>query len=121
MKNEWNDWKYALYRNAWRFDGPPHEELKLDEESCRNLLSMGGLLVRNTYDFDCQEETCFWYVIKDRFEGIEELSSRTRNKVKHAFEHFDYRLVSLDTLRKQAFPIVEETFADPLSERFCDR
>ena len=80
MKNEWNDWKYSVYRNAWRFTGPPHEEQKLDKEDYSNLLSMGGLLVRNTYDFDCKEETCFWYVIKDQFESIETLPSRMRNK-----------------------------------------
>ena len=75
MKNEWNEWKYYVYRGAWRFAGPPHEEQKLDKEAYSNLLSMGGLLVRNTYDFDCQKETFFWYIIKDKFNGLDEFSS----------------------------------------------
>ncbi|CDA57052.1 unknown [Prevotella sp. CAG:604] len=39
-------------------------------------------MVRNTYDFDCDKETLFWYVIKDKFGGMEELSSKKRNQVK---------------------------------------
>ena len=39
-------------------------------------------MVRNTYDFDCDKETSFWYVIKDKFGGMEELSSKKRNQVK---------------------------------------
>ena len=112
MKNDWNDWKYFVYRNAWRFDGPPHEEQQLDKESYSNLLSMGGLLVRNTYDFDCQKETCFWYIIKDQFGGFEELSPRTRNKIRHAFNHFEYRLVTFEAMYEKSYPIVEESYSD---------
>ena len=122
MKNERNEWKYYVYRGAWRFSGPPHEEQKLDKESCSNLLSMGGLLVRNTYDFDCQKETCFWYVIKDTFNGLEELPSRVRNKVKHALNYFDYQCISYDMMCEKAFPIVEETFSDyAVHERKMDQ
>ena len=79
---------YALYRKAWRFEGAPHCETRLEEKEWKALLQQGGLLVRNTYGFDCQEETCFWYVIKDRYEGLEDLPSRVRNKVRHAFNSF---------------------------------
>ena len=103
---------YQLYRKAWRFDGPPDAETRLQEQEWRHLLKQGGLMVRNTYDFDCQEETLFWYIIKDRFEGIESLPPRVRNKVRHAFDYFDYRLVSIDTLKEIGYPIIEETYAD---------
>ena len=84
---------YHLYRKAWRFSGAPHEEPKLNKEEKKVLLKQGGLLVRNTYDFDCQEETSFWYIIKDRFGDMEELSPRVRNKVRHAQNSFNYRLI----------------------------
>ena len=70
MKN-----KFYLYRKAWRFDGAPHEEPQLQEQEWKELLKQGGLLVRNTYTFDCQENTSFWYLIKDQFEGLEELQT----------------------------------------------
>lgn len=104
--------EYALYRKAWRFEGAPHLETRLEKQEWQALLKQGGLLVRNTYNFDCQEETSFWYVIKDQYEGMEALPSRVRNKVRHAFDHFDYRLISIETLKEKGYPIIEETYAD---------
>ena len=82
---------FYLYRQAWRFDGAPHEEPKLQGKEWKTLLKQGGLMVRNTYDFDCQEETCFWNLIKDHFGGLEELSSNTRSRVKKSLENLDFR------------------------------
>ena len=103
---------FGLYRRAWRFEGAPHLEPKLHENEWKALLREGGLMVRNTYDFDCQKETCFWYVIKDRHEGLDALSSRTRNKIHHAFNHFEYRLIPFEELKEKGYQIIDETYAD---------
>ncbi len=119
MQNDWNDWKYFVYRNAWRFARPPHEEQKLSEEACENLLSMGGWLVRNTYDFDCEQETSFWYVIKDRFDDLDALSGNTRRKVKRSLEHLEFKQIGIDLLRTQGYGILKATFDDhTVSDRF---
>lgn len=104
--------KFYLYRKAWRFDGASHEEQQLQEQEWKTLLKQGGLMVRNTYNFDCQEETSFWYVIKDQFEGFDELTSRVRNKVRHAFNHFEYQKIPFEVMWEQTYSIVAETFAD---------
>lgn len=103
---------FHLYRKAWRFSGAPHEEPKLTQEECRALLKQGGLLVRNTFDFDDPKESKFWFVVKDRFEGMDELSSRVRNKIRHAQKTFDYRLVDQALLLEKGYPIMAETYAD---------
>lgn len=103
---------FYLYRQAWRFDGAPHEEQKLQKEEWKTLLKQGGLMVRNTYDFDCQEETCFWNLIKDRFGGLEELSSNTRSRVKKALEHLDFRLIDFSLIQTSGYPILKNTFDD---------
>ena len=103
---------FYLYRQAWRFDGAPHEEQKLQKEEWKTLLKQGGLMVRNTYDFDCQEETCFWNLIKDRFGGLEELSSNTRSRVKKALEHLDFRLIDFSLIQTSGYPILKDTFDD---------
>lgn len=46
----------------------------------------GGIFIRNVYDFDTNYETSFWYVIKDSFGGMEELSSKMRNQVKNVLK-----------------------------------
>lgn len=58
----------------------------------------GGYLVRNVYDFDCGEETSFWYVIKDKFGGMEELSAKKRNQVRKSFKMCDVRKVSREEM-----------------------
>ena len=103
---------FHLYRKAWRFSGAPHEEPKLTQEECQALLKQGGLLVRNTFDFDSQEISKFWYVIKDHFGGMDELSSRVRNKIRHAQKAFDYQLIDQALLLEKGYPIIAETYAD---------
>lgn len=103
---------YHLYRKAWRFSGAPHQEPQLQKYEWKALLRQGGLLVRNTYGFDCQEETNFWFVIKDRFGDMEELSPRVRNKIRHAQKSFDYQLVEQSLLLEKGYPIIAETYAD---------
>jgi hypothetical protein len=121
MKNERNEWKYYIYRNAWRFAGPPHEEQKLSKEACSNLLSMGGLLVRNTYDFDCQEKTSFWYVIQDTFNGLEDFSSNERNKIRRAEKVLVFKRIGIDLLKSEGWIILKATYEDyAVSDRDMD-
>ena len=109
---------YFIYRKCWRFDGAPHEEPKLQKEEKEALLKQGGWMVRNTFDFDCHEETCFWYIIKDSFGGLDELSSRVRNKIRHAFSYFEYQPICYETMWEKTYPIIAETFADyPIHDR----
>ena len=103
---------FYLYRQAWRFDGAPHEEPELQEQEWKALLKQGGLMVRNTYNFDCLEETCFWNLIKDQFGGMEELSSNTRNRVNKALEYFDFRLIDVSLIQSSGYPILKATFDD---------
>ena len=103
---------YLYYRKAWRFAGPPHQEQQLRPDEYRTLLKQGGLLVRNTYDFDCQEETCFWNLIKDQFGGLEELTSNTRSRVNKSLENLSFQLVDFALVRDEGYPILKATFDD---------
>ena len=107
MKN-----KFYLYRKAWRFDGAPHNEPQLLEQEWKNLLKQGGLMVRNTYEFDCQDETCFWYLIKDQFEGLEELSGNTRKKVRRSLEKIEFRRVDNAFIKQNGYSVLKASFND---------
>ena len=116
-----NQWKYYLYRNAWRFAGPPHEEQKLNKEVYNNLLNMGGLLVRNTYGFDCQEKTYFWYVIQDCFNGLEGFSSNERNKIRRSDKTLAFKRIGIDLLKSKGWEILKATYEDyAVSDRDMD-
>ena len=112
---------FYLYRQAWRFDGAPHEEQKLQKKEWKALLKQGGLMVRNTYDFDCQE-TCFWNLIKDQFGGLEELSGNTRKKVRRSLEHLEFRRIDNEPILKLGYPILRATFDDyAVTDRLTNR
>lgn len=95
---------YKLYKGAWVSKDPINEQHLTDNE-CANLLNRGGYLVRNVFDFDCGEETSFWYVIKDKFGGMEELTSRTRNKVRKSLRLCEVRRVTKAELSEQGYEV----------------
>ena len=96
---------YRLYKGAWIFERDPHTEKKLSSGEVKSLFSQGGLLIRNAYDFNCGQETSFWYVIKDRFGGMEELSSKMRNQVKKCFKTMRVEKITSDELKKNGYPV----------------
>lgn len=100
---------YYLYKNFWRFAGAPHCEEKVTADEARQMLSQGGFLVRNTYQFDCQDNTTFWYIIKDSFGGLDELSHKTRQKVRKAMSAIDYRIVDKGLIKSKGFSIYKES------------
>lgn len=96
---------YKLYKGAWRYDKEPHNEKKLKISQCRALLSRGGYLIRNVYDFDFREETSFWYVIKDSFGGIEELPTKTRNQIRRSLSTFEIKIISPQYLAENGYEV----------------
>jgi hypothetical protein len=103
---------FFLYRKAWRFDGAPHEEPRLQEQEWKQLLKQGGFLVRNTFGFDGPAETHFWYVIKDGFDDLEMLSSNTRRKVRRSLEQLEFNQIDIGMLRNEGYNILKATFDD---------
>lgn len=95
---------YKLYKGAWVSEDPVNETHLSDKESA-SLLNSGGYLVRNVYDFDCGEDTSFWYVIKDKFGGMEELSTKKRNQVRKSFKMCDVMKVSREEMLAQGYEV----------------
>lgn len=103
---------YINHWNMWRYAGPPHLEQRIDPKEGKNILRRGGYFVRNTYDFDCPEKTDYWYIVKDRFLGFDELTANTKSRVNKAFEHLDYRLTDISLIKEQGYPIIKATYED---------
>lgn len=91
---------YKLYKGAWLFSGCPHLEKPLPKATVDKLLGLGGGMVRNTHSFDCQKETSFWYVIKDFWGGMDELSSKMRNQVKKSLKTYNVERISAEEFRR---------------------
>ena len=97
--------KYQIYKHAWVYKYAPHTEEALTPSDAQELLRKGGWLVRNTYGFDCAEQTPFWYVIKDTFGDLKELSTNTRNQVRHGLKNYTIRRISAEELLAQGYVV----------------
>lgn len=97
--------QYRYYKGAWIFLEESKETLLSKKESDQ-LLKKGGLMVRNIYDFDCKEETSFWFVIKDKLEDIAELPFSARRNIRIALRTYNIKKVSIKEFSEIAFPII---------------
>lgn len=52
-------------------------------------------------------KTSFWFVIKDSFGGMEELSSKMRNQVRKSLKTYDVCRVSASEILRVGFPIFQ--------------
>lgn len=69
---------------------------------------MGGqhpLIVRWTEDFDCQEETEWWYVIKDTKFDINELKAKRRYEINKGKKFFEVKRIESDLFIEELFKI----------------
>lgn len=61
--------------------------------------------MRYTSNFDKEEETSFWYVNKDSFGGMEELSAKMRNQLKKCLKQVDIRKISREDILRDGFHV----------------
>jgi len=102
------EWFY--YQGALLPKSPPHKEIILSKKEERELLQKSkALFLRYTKGWD-REEGRFWYVIKDKFNGFEELSSNTRSKVRRGLKHSIVKKVSNITIAKEGYTVYKEAF-----------
>ena len=96
---------WRLYKNTWIFL-EENKEQPLSKEDAKSLFDKKGVIIRNTYDFDTNEETSFWFVIKDKLEDISELPFSARRNIRIALRVYDIRKVSLKEFSEIAFPVI---------------
>lgn len=101
-------WRY--YRGAAIPTSAPHEpinEAPLQDGSLWQSELLGGkvLFIRYVTDFDLKKETSFWYVNKDSFGGMEELSSKMRNQVRRSLKQLEIRKITKQEMLEQGFEV----------------
>lgn len=98
MENNILGWIY--YNHAVITTTAPHEEPNLKpllDGSIWNLKSSKGdkpLLARYTTDFDCGNDTGFWFIIKDAPFKMEDLSKKYQKHILKALERCEVRLIN---------------------------
>ncbi len=79
---EYKGINWYFYQGALLPRVPPHRDIFLTREEEKELLKKSkALFIRYTNEWD-RNESEFWYVVKDNFEGMNELSGNSRSKVR---------------------------------------
>ena len=107
---------FKLYHNAWLSRTPPNHSKAISKSDAKELLRSGGWMVRNVYNWDKQESSSFWYVIKDNFGGIDELPSKVRNQVRKSNKTYEFRKVDAHEMADMGYELYNKT-----RERFNDK
>lgn len=82
--------RYRYYKKTWLFLEENKETLLSDKES-KEILKVKGLMIRNTYDFDSEKVSEYWYIIKDNFEDISELPFSARRNIRRASRFYNFK------------------------------
>lgn len=78
---------------VWK--GYPRAERRLEKNEISLLMkSASALMVRNLYDFDCQETTNFWKIIQDKVYEISDLPPKVRNMVRRCLKDCEVKNIS---------------------------
>lgn len=88
--------KWSYYNHAIVPTTAPHETVDESMVDSKNFWkSVGGypLLARWTTDFDCQEETDWWYIIKDKPFDFQDVDKRYQKQTRKGLKNFDVRII----------------------------
>lgn len=87
--------RYSTWRHCLMWTGPSYKETRLSKGEIKDLFgSTDAWMLRNIYDWDCEEETNFWEIICDTAYEIEQLPSKTRNQIRRSLRDCDFDILS---------------------------
>lgn len=86
-------WRY--YNHAIISTSLPHENVNMAplEDGSIWTINKNAVLVRWTTEFDCPEETDWWYVLREGVYSAEELPTRQRKKIRRALKKCEVRKI----------------------------
>lgn len=114
-----SNWRY--YNHAIIPTTAPHEAVDESIFKSRSLWkSVGGhpVLIRWTTDFDCPENTCWWFILKDKPFDFMDVTSNYRQKIRRGLKSFEVRVIEPDDYAKELYQVQVDAFsAYPLKYR----
>lgn len=108
---EYKGTKWQKYHGALIPLASPLIEIDLSKEEAKYLLKKSGAyFVRYTSHWDIKRETAFWYIIKDSFGGMEELSANTRSKLRRGFKNCTVKKVTNEEIAQHGYEVYKKAF-----------
>jgi len=101
--------KWRKYNGALIPNIPPHIEVDLTDIE-RKIEEEDAYFARWTTEFDCNEETNFWYVICDSQLKISDYSRNTRNQIRRGLRKCEIKLIEKEVVKKEGFASYNAAF-----------
>lgn len=101
-------WRY--YNHAMVPTCAIYERPNLNPLRDGSIWSEGALIARYTTDFDCIEDTSYWYVIKERPFDINTFTSKCRNNIKRALKRCEARRIIPAEYAEEIWEVTEAAF-----------
>ncbi len=97
-------WKY--YNHAAIPTTPPHITPNIAPVESGEIWKIkGALLARWTSDFDCEQETSFWYVIMDHPFDISCIKAKRRYEINKGIKNYTVRVIDLEQYKEEIFSV----------------
>ena len=104
--------RWKEYNGALLPDAPANTEIKLTKAERRKLAGKtGAYFIRWISDWDRGKESSFWYVIKDSFGGMEELSSKMRNQVRKGYKNNIVEMIDAGRLKREGYNVFSKAYS----------
>jgi hypothetical protein len=102
------EWYY--YQGALLPRVPPHYEVNLTSKEQKELLKKSkALFLRYTNEWD-RDGGEFWYVIKDKKEGLDSYKSKIRNQIKKGLNNCIVKKVDKEIIADSGYEVYKEAF-----------
>lgn len=107
---------WRLYDHYLKNSYPPYAQIDIDKnELVKEIKSKRALFARWTSDFDCGNETEWWYCLRDKPIDLSEFKSKVRNEINRGLSTTDYSLLKKEDLNVYA-PQMFEVFTACIAE-----
>lgn len=99
------------YHGVLRPEVAPHVLVSVSRKEARQLIRRKkAYLLSYVSDWDCEEETNYWYVIKDSFGDFAELSRNMRNQVRKALKNCDVKKVGVREIIEKGYDVYRSAY-----------
>lgn len=77
-----------------------------------NLVKRGGVLARWTTNFDCNHDTEWWYIIKDKPFEMSQVKSNYRTMIRKGNKYFDVKIISSNEYAEEIAGIMIDAYKE---------
>ncbi|MCD4683515.1 MAG: hypothetical protein K8R86_09560 [Bacteroidales bacterium] len=107
-----NKIRWKEYQRTLIPDIAPHSRVQISIDEVKTLLKRKNIyLLTFISDWDCKNETEYWYVIKDKPEDINEYKSKVRNQINRGIKNCEVKKVNAQFIALNAYEIYNKAFA----------